>query len=64
MVVGNVYIFDEDTIIGVLGGLKFQRAPRSILNNLLTPVQRGKIWSLSQDSNGMGYFSTLVSLLS
>lgn len=37
MVAGDVYIFEEDTVIGVVGGLKFQRIPRAILDSLLPP---------------------------
>ncbi|KAF4633958.1 hypothetical protein G7Y89_g4156 [Cudoniella acicularis] len=35
---GDVYILEGDVIIGVVGGLKFQRIPRRVLNTLLPPV--------------------------
>lgn len=38
MMVGDVYVFDEDRIIGVVGGLKFQCIPRTLLNTFLPPT--------------------------
>lgn len=35
---GDVYILEENTIIGMVGGLKFQRIPRTMLDTLLPPV--------------------------
>ena len=35
VVAGDIYVLEEDTIVGVVGGLKFQRIPRSILDTLL-----------------------------
>ena len=35
---GDVYIFEEEKIIGVVGGLKFQRIPRAMLNAILPPI--------------------------
>ncbi len=32
---GDVYIFDDDNIVGVLGGVMFQRMPKRILHSLL-----------------------------
>ncbi|RFU35771.1 hypothetical protein B7463_g566, partial [Scytalidium lignicola] len=37
VLVGNVYVFDEDRIIAVVQGLKFQCIPRTVLNTLLPP---------------------------
>lgn len=37
MMAGDIYVFDGDTIIGVVGGLKFQCIPRAILNTFLPP---------------------------
>lgn len=37
MVQGDVYIFDEDRIIGLVGALKFQCIPRQLLNTFLPP---------------------------
>ena len=35
---GDVYVFDGDTIIGMVGGLAFQAIPRKVLNMFLPPV--------------------------
>lgn len=35
--VGDVYIFDGDEIIGMVGGIKFQAIPRKVLNTFLPP---------------------------
>lgn len=35
---GDVYVFEDNAIIGVVGGLKFQRIPRQALNLLLPPA--------------------------
>lgn len=37
MVQGDVFIFDEDRIIGMVGALKFQCIPRAVLNTFLPP---------------------------
>lgn len=37
MVQGDVFIFDEDRIIGMVGALKFQCIPRTVLNTFLPP---------------------------
>ena len=37
VLVGDVYLFEEDTVIAVIGGLKFQCIPRKVLNVLLPP---------------------------
>lgn len=37
MVSGDVYIFDGDRIIGLVGALKFQCIPRQLLNTFLPP---------------------------
>jgi len=37
MVAGDVYIFEGDQIIGVVGGLKFQCVPRILLDTMLSP---------------------------
>lgn len=37
VMLGDVYVFDQDRIIGVVGGLKFQCIPRSLLNTFLPP---------------------------
>ena len=35
MVVGDVYLFDAETVVGLVGGLKFQCIPRRILEMML-----------------------------
>ena len=35
---GDVYLFEEEKIIGVFGGLKFQRIPRRVLDIMLPPA--------------------------
>ena len=37
MMAGDVVLFEGDEIIGVVGGLKFQAIPRSLLNTFLPP---------------------------
>lgn len=37
MVQGDVYVFDQDRIIGMVGALKFQCIPRQLLNTFLPP---------------------------
>ncbi|PNS21399.1 beta-ketoacyl-acyl-carrier-protein synthase II [Sphaceloma murrayae] len=38
---GDVYIFDGDEIIAVVGALKFQKIPRKVLNTFLPPQKAG-----------------------
>lgn len=38
MMAGDVVLFEEDEIIGVFGGLKFQCIPRTLLNTFLPPA--------------------------
>jgi len=42
MAVGDVYVFDGTEVIGVVGGLKFQCIPRTLLNTFLPPVGAAK----------------------
>ncbi|RHZ44133.1 type I polyketide synthase [Aspergillus thermomutatus] len=37
---GDVYILDDDTVVGLAGGVKFQCVPRKLLNHLLPPVSK------------------------
>ena len=37
VVAGDIYILRDETIIGLVGGLKFQRIPRRVLDTLLPP---------------------------
>ena len=39
MMAGDVHIFEEDNIVGKVGGLKFQRIPRKLLNTFLPPAK-------------------------
>jgi naphtho-gamma-pyrone polyketide synthase len=36
--VGDVYVFDGQEIVGLVGGVKFQAIPRAVLNKLLPPA--------------------------
>ena len=36
--VGDVYVFDGEEMIALIGGVKFQAIPRSLLNRVLPPV--------------------------
>ena len=36
--VGDVYVFDGDDMVALVGGVKFQAIPRSLLNKLLPPI--------------------------
>ncbi|TKX24669.1 polyketide synthase-like protein [Elsinoe australis] len=38
---GDVYIFDGDEIVAVVGALKFQKIPRKVLNTFLPPQKAG-----------------------
>jgi naphtho-gamma-pyrone polyketide synthase len=35
---GDVYVFDDNEIVAVIGGVKFQAIPRTLLNKLLPPT--------------------------
>lgn len=50
---GDVFVFEEDTdeIIGVFGGLKFKRIPRTILNTFLPPQGAASKGAVSKDAN-------------
>ena len=37
--VGDVHVFDGDDMVALVGGVKFQAIPRSLLNRLLPPTQ-------------------------
>lgn len=41
VMIGDVYIFEENIIIGMVGGLKFQRIPRAMLNTILPLPREG-----------------------
>ena len=38
LMAGDVYVLEEGNIVGVVGGLKFQRIPRKLLNTFLPPA--------------------------
>ncbi|MCJ1310689.1 hypothetical protein MMC25_004355 [Agyrium rufum] len=48
MVSGDVYIFEDNKIIGCVGGLKFQRIPRQLLDTILPPEKAGKAMAASK----------------
>jgi len=35
---GDVYVFDGDEMVALVGGVKFQAIPRSVINGLLPPI--------------------------
>lgn len=37
MMAGDVYLFEEETVVGLIEGLKFQQIPRKLLDHLLPP---------------------------
>lgn len=39
MMAGDVHVFEEGDIVGEVGGLKFQRIPRKLLNTFLPPAK-------------------------
>ena len=39
MMAGDVHILEEGDIVGMVGGLKFQRIPRTLLNTFLPPTK-------------------------
>ncbi|KAI9845249.1 MAG: Type I Iterative PKS [Sclerophora amabilis] len=49
---GDVYILEGNTIVGVVGGMKFQCIPRKLLNMLLPP--RGDSATSSNSAGGAG----------
>ena len=51
MVAGDVYVFDGDTIVGVMGGLRFQRVPRPVLDILVPPDRSRKTVSQGAAKN-------------
>lgn len=55
--VGDVYVFDGDDMVALVGGVKFQAIPRSLLNRLLPPTQGATAYPEAQASppmNGNG----------
>ena len=50
---GDVYVLENSSIIGVVGGLKFQRIPRQALNVLLPPSNALKSKNLAHDSKAL-----------
>ncbi|KAJ9668079.1 hypothetical protein H2201_001885 [Coniosporium apollinis] len=40
---GDVYIFDEDVIVAVFQGVKFQGVPRKLINTVLPPPNASKV---------------------
>lgn len=46
--VGDVYVFDGEDMVALVGGVKFQAIPRSLLNRLLPPTQGATAYPESQ----------------
>lgn len=51
---GDVYVFEDKAIIGVVGSLKFQRIPRQALNLLLPPANALTKKALADNSKALG----------
>lgn len=51
MMAGDVVLFEEDEIIGVFGGLKFQCIPRTLLNTFLPPAGGAAQKSAAKDTS-------------
>ena len=55
--VGDVHVFDGDDMVALVGGVKFQAIPRSLLNKLLPPTQEAAAYPEAQAlsyMNGIG----------
>ena len=39
---GDVYVFEDDHVVGLIEGLKFQQIPRTVLDHLLPPRSRSQ----------------------
>lgn len=61
IVAGDIYILEGDVIIGVVGGLKFQRISRRVLDILLPP-DSGKIVCQSSPESATRVASTLSAI--
>ena len=46
--VGDVHVFDGDDMVALVGGVKFQAIPRSLLNRLLPPTPRAAAYLEAQ----------------
>ena len=46
--VGDVYVFDGEEMVALVGGVKFQAIPRAILNKVLPPINGAGISTKSQ----------------
>ncbi|MCJ1434804.1 hypothetical protein MMC27_004174 [Xylographa pallens] len=49
--VGDVYVFDGDDMVALVGGVKFQAIPRSLLNKLLPPINGAAAYPKAQVSS-------------
>lgn len=47
--VGDVYVFDGEDMVALVGGVKFQAIPRSLLNKLLPPTNGATSYPRVQD---------------
>ncbi|KAL9126698.1 MAG: hypothetical protein Q9217_004295 [Psora testacea] len=46
--IGDVYVFDEEKIVAVYGGVKFQGIPRRLLDSMLPPMGATKVTPRTQ----------------
>ena len=47
--VGDVYVFDGEEMVALVGGVKFQAIPRAVLNKLLPPINGASAHPNTQD---------------
>ena len=40
---GNVYIFEDDIMVGLIEGLRFQQIPRTLLDHMLPPANKAAV---------------------
>ena len=51
--VGDIYVFDGEDMVALVGGVKFQATPRSLLDELLPPTNRAAAYPKVQASSPM-----------
>ncbi len=51
--VGDVYVFDGEDMVALVGGVKFQAIPRTLLNKLLPPTNGAAAYPKAQDLSPM-----------
>jgi iterative type I PKS product template protein len=60
MVAGDVYVFDGDRVVAVVGGLKFQCIPRTLLNTFLPPTGSAVIAPAARPATTVKKATTVV----